>query len=374
MNKHIDNSPAATAPRKALIAMSGGVDSSVAAALMVRDGYDCIGITMKLYENETIGIEREGSCCALSDTEDARKVCSRLGMPYYVLNFKEDFSREVIDRFVAAYEAGDTPNPCIDCNRYMKFDKLYQRARELDCDCIVTGHYARVTYDPVNGRYLLKKAQNIAKDQSYVLAFLSQEQLSHTIFPLGGFFSKEEVRTLADDYGFVNARKHDSQDICFVPDGDYASFMSRYTGKEYPAGDFLTQDGKKLGEHKGIIRYTIGQRKGLGLSLPAPLYVCRKDMEQNTVILAPEQALFSRRCIVDDFNWIAYEQPSEPVRITAKTRYRAPEASATARVLEDGRVELLFDEPQRAITCGQAAVLYDGELVVGGGTICGVEE
>ena len=374
MNKHIDESPAAAAPRKALIAMSGGVDSSVAAALMVRDGYDCIGITMKLYENETIGLEREGSCCALSDTEDARKVCSRLGMPYYVLNFKEDFSKEVIDRFVAAYEAGDTPNPCIDCNRYMKFDKLYQRARELDCDCIVTGHYARVEYDPVSGRYLLKKSQNIAKDQSYVLAFLSQEQLSHTIFPLGSFSSKDEVRALADDYGFVNARKHDSQDICFVPDGDYASFMSRYTGKEYPAGDFLTQDGKKLGEHKGIIRYTIGQRKGLGLSLPAPLYVCRKDMEQNTVILAPEQALFSRRCIVDDFNWIAYEQPSEPVRITAKTRYRAPEAPATARVLEDGRVELLFDEPQRAITCGQAAVLYDGELVAGGGTICGTEE
>ena len=369
MDKNINENASHKSPGKALIAMSGGVDSSVSAALMIQDGYDCIGITMKLYENETIGMEREGTCCSLSDTEDARKVCSRLGMPYYVLNFKEDFSKKVIDRFVAAYEAGDTPNPCIDCNRYMKFDKLYQRAKELDCDYIVTGHYARVEYDSARGRYLLKKSKNAAKDQSYVLAFLDQEQLAHTIFPLGGFASKEEVRCIADDYGFVNARKHDSQDICFVPDGDYADFMRHYTGKDYPAGDFVTEDGKKLGEHKGIIRYTIGQRKGLGLALPAPLYVCRKDMERNEVILSPEDALFTTTCIVDDFNWIAYEQPSEPVRVTAKTRYRAKEAPATARVLEDGRVELVFDEPQRAITTGQVAVLYDGEEVVGGGTI-----
>ncbi len=370
MNKHIDESRHTKAPQKALIAMSGGVDSSVAAARMKRAGYDCIGVTMKLYENETIGEACEKSCCALSDTEDARKVCSVLDIPYYVLNFKEDFSKNVIDRFVAAYEAGDTPNPCIDCNRYLKFDKLYQRARELDCDCIVTGHYARVEYDSSRERYLLKKAKNTAKDQSYVLAFLTQEQLGHTIFPLGDISSKDEVRRIAADYGFVNAAKHDSQDICFVPDGDYAAFMSRYTGREYPAGDFLTEDGKKLGEHKGIIRYTIGQRKGLGLSLPAPLYVCRKDMDKNAVILSPEEALFTSRCIVRDFNWIAYEAPQTPVRVTAKTRYRAKEAPATARVLEDGCVELIFDEPQRAITSGQAAVLYDGEEVVGGGTIC----
>ena len=355
--------------KKALIAMSGGVDSSVSAALMIKEGYDCIGVTMKLYENETVGMAKESTCCSLSDTEDARKVCSRLGMPYYVLNFKEDFAAQVIDRFVAAYEAGDTPNPCIDCNRYMKFDKLYQRAKELDCDYIVTGHYARVEYDETTGRYLLKKSKNEAKDQSYVLAFLDQEQLKHTIFPLGGFVSKEEVREIAETHGFVNARKHDSQDICFVPEGNYADFMKQYTGKEYPVGDFVTTDGKKLGEHKGIIRYTIGQRKGLGLALPAPMYVCRKDMEKNEVILSSEDALFTTTCIVDEFNWIAYDEPKEPVRVTAKTRYRAKEAPATARVRSDGRVELVFDEPQRAITTGQAAVLYDGENVVGGGTI-----
>lgn len=355
--------------KKALIAMSGGVDSSVAAALMVEKGYDCIGITMKLYENETVGMEREGACCSLSDTEDARKVCSRLGMSYYVLNFKEDFAVNVIDRFVAAYEAGDTPNPCIDCNRYMKFDKLFRRARELDCDLIVTGHYARVEMDAVSGRMLLKKAKNAAKDQSYVLAFLTQEQLKHTVFPLGEFSSKDEVRRVADTRGFVNAKKHDSQDICFVPEGKYADFMSRYTGKVYPPGDFVTTDGRKLGEHRGIIRYTIGQRKGLGLALPAPLYVCRKDMEKNEVILSDEAALFTKTCMVDDFNWIAYEKPARPVRVTAKTRYRAKEAPATAEALEEGRVRLTFDEPQRAITTGQAAVLYDGENVVGGGTI-----
>jgi len=354
---------------KALIAMSGGVDSSVCAALMTEEGYDCIGITMKLYENDTAGLEKEGACCSLSDALDARKVCGRLGMDHYVFNFREDFEKKVIDRFVAAYEAGDTPNPCIDCNRYLKFDRLYRRAKELDCAYIATGHYARVERDAKSGRFLLKKAFNTAKDQSYVLAFLNQEQLAHTKFPLGGFASKEQVRELADAYGFANAAKRDSQDICFVPDGNYADFIRRYTGKEYPSGDFVTADGKKLGEHKGIIRYTIGQRKGLGLALPAPLYVCRKDTEKNEVVLSPEDALFSTACIVGDFNWIAYDEPRGSVRVTAKTRYRAKEAPATAHVRADGRVELVFDEPQRAITTGQAAVLYDGDAVVGGGTI-----
>ena len=353
---------------KALIAMSGGVDSSVSAALMIEKGYDCIGVTMKLYENETIGMEKESTCCSLSDTEDARTVCNRLGMDYYVLNFKEDFASCVIERFVAAYEAGDTPNPCIDCNRFMKFERLYRRARELDCDTIVTGHYARIEQGE-NGRYLLKKAKNTAKDQSYVLAFMTQEQLAHTQFPLGEYETKDEVRAVAEQYHFVNARKHDSQDICFVPDGNYADFMSRYRNQTYEPGDFVDLEGNKLGEHKGIIRYTIGQRKGLGLSLPAPLYVCKKDMEKNQVILAPEEHLFSTTCIADEFNWIAFEAPIEPIRVTAKTRYRAKEAPATATVLEDGRVKLVFDEPQRAITTGQAAVLYQGDVVVGGGTI-----
>ena len=359
--------------KKALIAMSGGVDSSVAAALMCEAGYECTGVTMKLYHNEEIGIPGEKTCCSLEDVEDARSVAYDLGMRYYVFNFTADFERQVIERFICAYENGDTPNPCIDCNRYMKYDKLHERAQILGCDTMVTGHYARVEYDGQSGRWLLKKAKNPAKDQSYVLYFLSQEQLSHVKFPLGEFESKEEVRRLAEKYGFINAKKHDSQDICFVPDGDYAAFIRRHTGKEYPCGAFVDREGKVLGEHKGIIQYTIGQRKGLGLSLPAPLYVCRKCMEKNEVVLAPEKELFSETLTAKDFNWIAYEAPDSPVRVTAKPRYRAKEAAATARVLADGRVQVTFDEPQRAITTGQAVVLYDGENVVGGGTICGLE-
>lgn len=359
--------------KRALIAMSGGVDSSVAAALMCDAGYESVGVMMKLFQNETVDIPRGHTCCSLDDAEDARSVAYRLGMKFYVFNFTDDFARQVIDRFIDAYETGATPNPCIDCNRYMKFARLYQRAKELDCDVIVTGHYARIAYDEQRGRWLLKRAKNTAKDQSYVLYFMDQEQLAHTCFPLGEYESKEEVRALAEQYGFVNARKHDSQDICFVPDGDYGNFIERYTGKEYPHGAFVDTDGRVLGEHKGIIRYTIGQRKGLGLALPAPMYVCRKDLKENKVILSPESGLYSRELTATGFNWIAYDHPAEPVRVTAKTRYHAKEAPATASVLPDGRVKIVFDEPQRAITVGQAVVLYEGDVVAGGGTICEVQ-
>lgn len=355
--------------KKALIAMSGGVDSSVSAALMCEKGYECIGVTMKLYDNEDIGETNEKACCTLSDVDDARSICHQLGMRYYVSNFREDFGKQVIDRFIHAYETGATPNPCIDCNRYMKFAKLYHRAKEQECNIIVTGHYARIEYDEVRGRYLLKKSRNIAKDQSYVLYFMSQEQLAHTYFPLGEFEDKEQVRQVAEKYGFVNARKHDSQDICFVPDGDYANFIEEYAGKKYPSGNFIDLDGNILGRHKGLIRYTIGQRKGLGLSLPAPMYVYDKDLENNNVILSSEKELFTDTLKALDFNWIAFDEPKEPIRVTAKTRYHAKEAVATAVVLSDGTVEIKFDEPQRAITRGQAVVLYDGDIVVGGGTI-----
>ena len=355
--------------KKALIAMSGGVDSSVSAALMCEKGYECIGVTMKLYENEDIGEPCEKACCTLSDVEDARSVCHKLGMRYYVSNFKEDFSRQVIDRFIHAYEVGATPNPCIDCNRFMKFARLYHRAKEQDCDTIVTGHYARIDYDEEKGRYLLKKSANAAKDQSYVLYFMTQDQLAHTCFPLGEYSDKEQVRAVAEKYGFVNARKHDSQDICFVPDGNYGNFIEEYSGKTYPPGDFVDLDGNVLGQHKGLIRYTIGQRKGLGLALPAPMYVYAKDLENNRVILSSEKELFTDKLCAIDFNWIAYEQPDKPVRVTAKTRYHAKEAAAWAEVMPDGKVEITFDEPQRAITTGQAVVLYDGDVVVGGGTI-----
>lgn len=355
--------------QNAMIAMSGGVDSSVAAALMLEQGYHCIGVNMKLYQNEKTDVLGGKTCCSLEDAEDARSVALELGMKFYVFNFTEDFGEQVIDRFVSAYEAGDTPNPCIDCNRYMKFTKLCERAKILECDTIVTGHYARVEQDDRTGRWLLKRALNLEKDQSYVLYFMTQEQLAHAQFPLGYFTDKEEVRQAAEKYGFVNARKHDSQDICFVPDGDYAAFIRQRTGKEYPCGAFVDQDGNVLGEHKGMICYTIGQRKGLGLSLPAPLYVCRKCMEKNEVVLSPEKDLYTSKLVAADFNWIAYEAPTEPVAVTAKTRYRAKEAAAMAQVLADGRVQITFEQPQRAVTKGQAVVLYDRDVVVGGGTI-----
>ena len=355
--------------QKALIAMSGGVDSSVAAALMREQGYECVGVTMKLYGNEDIQVEKGHRCCTLSDVEDARSVAFQLGMRYYVFNFTDDFAKQVIGRFISAYEKGETPNPCIDCNRYMKFDKLYQRAQILECDTIVTGHYARISFDEKSGRWLLKKGKNQAKDQSYVLYFMTQEQLAHTKFPLGDYEDKLEVRMLADKYGFINAGKHDSQDICFVPSGKYGDFMEHYTHKTYPHGDFVDLQGNVLGEHKGIIRYTIGQRKGLGLALPQPMYVCRKNMDQNQVVLAEEKDLYTGELVADNFNWIACEPPTAPISIAAKTRYHAKEAPAKAWALPDGRVKVVFDEPQRAITQGQAVVLYDDDIVVGGGTI-----
>lgn len=509
--------------KKVLIAMSGGVDSSVAAALMTQRGYDCIGCTMKLQGQESsngevkppssdadtvsgvaevsipaaaaspasalsedTGLEDVSSahtCCSLEDVEDARAVARKLGMPYYVFNFSEDFGEKVIDRFIRIYKAGGTPNPCIDCNRYMKFGRLYHRSRVLGCDAVVTGHYARIRFDETSGRWQLLRSNNPGKDQTYVLYAMTQEQLAHTILPLGEYPDKETVREVAKEYGFINSQKADSQDLCFVPDGKYADFIERRCGEEAPHGDFVDEEGNVLGEHRGLIRYTIGQRRGLGLALPAPLYVSRIDTEKNQVVLTPEDRLFTRRLIAEDFNWIwtrdwgswesnpesyrseemqnfaaddkafrgsatdqssfaenagtlritvgqreeqntsavgkqstsaegeqsisavgeksistvgkqntsAEEEPNTPAEkesadnlaakifdtppagyiceVTAKPRYRSKEAPATARVLEGGKVEIVFHEPQRALTIGQAVVLYDGENVVGGGTI-----
>ncbi len=353
--------------KKAVIAMSGGVDSSVSAYLMVKRGYECIGATMKLYNNEDIGEKKTNTCCSLDDVADARSVANRLDMPYYVLNFTDRFKEEVIDRFIAAYESGCTPNPCIDCNRYMKFDKLFRRMQELEMDYIVTGHYVR-TDRAENGRYLLKKAVDESKDQSYVLYMLTQEQLAHAIFPLGEL-EKTEVRRIAEENGFVNAKKHDSQDICFVPNGCYAEFIERQTGKTYPEGDFIGTDGKIYGKHKGIIRYTIGQRKGLGISADRPLYVCDINTSTNTVTLGDNADLMYDELIADNVNLISVEKIDSPVRIKAKIRYNQKEQPALAWQEENGELHIKFDEPQRAITKGQAAVLYDGDVVVGGGTI-----
>lgn len=350
--------------KKAIIAMSGGVDSAVSAYLCKKQGYECIGATMKLFiKDET---ETEKTCCSLKDVEDARQVSYRLGMEHYVFNFTGEFEDKVIKKFINSYEIGATPNPCIDCNRYLKFEKLYRRMKELEFDYIVTGHYARI--EKCGDRFLLKKAVDETKDQSYVLYSLTQEQLAHTLFPLGEY-TKLNVREIAEENGFVNARKHDSQDICFVPDGDYAAFIEEYSGKKYPFGNFVDKTGKILGEHKGIIRYTIGQRKGLGLSLPAPMYVCSKDIEKNQVVLCSNEELFSKKLDAFDFNWIAFENPPECFCAKVRIRYNQKEEPARIYVTGPDTVHIEFEKPQRAIAKGQAVVVYDGETVVGGGTI-----
>lgn len=353
----------------ALIAMSGGVDSSAAAAIMRRDGFHCIGATMRLYDKQTSNECIEQDDLINDHVADAKAAAERLGMQFYVFDFRDEFEKKVINRFISAYERGETPNPCIDCNRYLKFDQFYQKAKELDIDIVATGHYARIEYASDEKRWRLRKARNHEKDQSYVLYALTQEQLAHTRFPLGEYESKEQVRAMAEECGFVNARKRDSQDICFVPDKDYAAFIQAYTGKEYAPGDFVDENGTVLGRHKGMIHYTIGQRRGLGLSLKSPLYVCRKCMEDNVVVLTEDEGLYSSELTAKDFNWII-KAPTEQIRVKAKTRYRAKEADAIAKICEDGQVKVVFEQPQRAIAKGQAVVLYDGEYVVGGGTIC----
>ena len=354
--------------KRVLVAMSGGVDSSVTAFLLHQQGYDCIGVTMKLYENETVGCSRQKTCCSLDDIEDARSVCARIGIPYHVFNFTADFEHEVIDRFVAAYEQGCTPNPCIDCNRYLKFERLYHRARELGCDYIATGHYARIEQDTETGRWLLKKGPDEGKDQSYVLYSLTQDQLEHTLLPLGGM-SKDEVRKIAEEQGFINAHKHDSQDICFVPDGDYAAFLRRQTGKDYPAGNFLNEQGEVIGRHRGIIHYTVGQRRGIGISAPQPLYVTAKSAQDNTVTLAPNNALMASGLLAGGMNLIEQPVLAGPTDVSARIRYHQREEAATVLPAPGGNVYVVFHRPQRAIAPGQAVVLYHGDTVFGGGTI-----
>ena len=353
---------------KALIAMSGGVDSSVAAYLMKEKGYDCIGVTMKLFTNDDAGVPREHSCCSLSDVEDARSVAYSLDMPYYVFNFADRFREMVLNPFVEAYENGRTPNPCIDCNRWLKFEKLFLRARELSCSSLVTGHYARVERDEKNGRYLLKKGRDVAKDQSYVLYSLTQEQLAFLKLPLGDL-EKAEVRRIAEEQNFINFDKPDSQDICFVQSGKYSQFIETYTGKTYPEGDFVDLQGNVIGRHKGIIRYTVGQRKGLGIASSHPLYVVRVLPETNQVVLGSNEDLFSRTLTARDLNLISLERIDTPMRVKAKVRYRHTEQWATALQTGPDEIRVAFDEPQRAITPDQAVVLYSGDTVVGGGTI-----
>ena len=344
--------------KRALIGMSGGVDSSVAAYLLQKS-FDCTGATMELFGDASASI------C------DARAVAQRLGMDFVTMDLRREFEDLVIRTFISSYESGLTPNPCIRCNHTLKFGILLDRALEAGFDYVATGHYARILRDDNTGRYLMYKAKDPKKDQTYFLAGLTQHQLSHTQFPLGGL-TKEEARQIAEENSFINARKRDSQDICFIPDGDYVAFMERHTGKSYPCGNYLDLSGNVLGQHKGAVCYTIGQRKGLGIALGAPAYVCGKNMAENTVTLGPNEALFSTTLLAREFNWIPFPTLSEPMRVTGKIRHSQFEQAATVYPEENGNVRVVFDQPQRAITPGQAVVLYDGDLVLGGSTIAEV--
>lgn len=351
---------------KVFIAMSGGVDSAVA-AMLISERNDAVGGTMRLHDRTDARLYGENSCSTEQDIRDAASICARLGIPHGVYDLGEEFRNCVISDFINSYMSGRTPNPCIVCNRRIKFGELLRIATESGCDAIATGHYARVGRRE-DGRYILKKAIDLSKDQSYVLYSLTQEQLSRVILPLGEL-TKAQVREIAAREGFVNASKHDSQDICFIPDGDYASFIERMTGAVPKCGNFVDTDGNVLGTHRGIIRYTVGQRKGLGLALGEPMYVLSKDARTNTVVLARNAELFSSEIYASDVNLISCERLDSPMRVGARIRYNQSEQAATVYPLPDNRIRVVFDEPQRAPTPGQSVVLYDGDIVVGGGII-----
>ena len=347
--------------------MSGGVDSSVAAVILMHDNYDVSGVTLRLHDGEPMETEIK-TCCSLNDVLDARSVCDRLEIRHYVFNFKERFDNEVIERFVEQYNKGITPNPCIDCNKFIKFKEMLERAVLLEQDYIATGHYAVRSYDSGSNRYLLSRPVDRHKDQTYVLYGLTQEQLKHTLLPLGSL-KKSQVREIAEENKFINANKPDSQDICFVPDGKYAEFIENYTLRKSIPGDFVSVDGERLGQHNGIIRYTIGQRKGLGMSFGKPQFVVQKNSENNTVVLGDEKFLFKNSATAVNCNFIAIDKLTGSMNVSVKVRYSQTEQSATIRPDDDGNVVVEFSEAQRAITPGQAAVFYSDDTVIGGGTI-----
>lgn len=348
--------------------MSGGVDSSAAAMLLQQQGYDVTGVTLRMFSNEDLGLEQDSACCSLSDVEDAKLVAHKLGIPHYVFNFSPCFRRCVIDRFISEYEAGRTPNPCVDCNKHIKFGELLDRARLMDCEYLATGHYARIIFDADRNRWLLARGDDHAKDQSYMLFNLTQQQLAHILLPLADI-TKPEIRRLSENRGLITAHKPDSQDICFVPDGDYASFIENTTDQVLPTGNFVTPEGKVLGKHKGIIHYTVGQRKGLGLALGYPAFVLEIRPETNEVVIGTYEESLTYTVRANELNFMSVEQITEPVRIFAKIRYNHKGAWCTVERTGEDEIVCTFDEPIRAATPGQAVVLYDGEYVLGGGTI-----
>ena len=355
--------------KSVMIGMSGGVDSSVAAALLLEKGYDVIGVTMQIWPETPEEVKlTEGGCCSLSAVDDARRVANTLGIPYYVLNFKEVFENKVINYFIDEYLKGRTPNPCIACNRHVKFEALLNKAVSMGIDYVATGHYAIIEYNEDRKRYLLRKSVTQAKDQTYALYNLTQEQLSKVLMPIGNF-SKDDVRQKAKDLGLNVASKPDSQEICFVDDNNYGRFIEENTDKKIIPGNFVDTKGNVLGKHKGIIHYTVGQRKGLGIALGKPMYVVGLDVENNNVILGEDSEVFGRELIAYDLNFISIDNLEEPMRVKAKIRYSAKEADALIIPIEKDKVKVVFDTPQRAITPGQSVVFYENDIVVGGGII-----
>lgn len=351
---------------KVLLGMSGGVDSSVSAILLQEKGYEVIGVTMKLWEAEE---EVEGGCCNLSSTYDAKRVCDKLGISHYVINLKEEFKKYVIDDFVEKYEKCLTPNPCIKCNKYMKFDLMYKKAKELGCKYIATGHYAKTEYSEKYGKYVLKKSRSQKKDQTYVLYNIPSDMVENVLFPLGDFESKDEIRKIAKDHGLNVASKPDSQEICFIPDNDYVSFLNNHMKCKHDGGNIVDKTGKVLGIHEGLYRYTIGQRKGMGISSKTPLYVTKLDDKKNELVVGMQDDIFSDEVRVDNINCILFDKFTSNMRVKAKIRYSAEAKDATIFLNDDNTLTVKFDEKVRAVTPGQSIVFYIDDIVVGGGEI-----